>query len=768
MTSSNSSRNCSNLEVSTSQIALAGATRNAVVLLENRTAFALVRKRLELWHGSFHVDHLPSERIAPHSSAIVAALSVGVLIGCEFALTYAVDTRDALLDVYVCAPFIGAPFSSVSSLLPIGVECRSAFLFDAKRRLWLFSFVFFSPPAPAPLTVRWPGLDDPLSLARLEHRSDAFLPSTKGQMVVHVQDFVRDAPPAPAAAAAAAPLVVSDARSFLYVQVLRLRSAPPDDRVPPAGVKLRDEAGALAYVGQHTTVTEPLFWSTPQYVKSGESPLFNEVFVVNVDDVLRDGCVIKLIETSLFGAKQRVLAERRILAAHVLPDAQRRSLIDSLADQLTRLQRLSREYEVLYAAPTHILERLKMKRDIDALEHAVVSLDDAHRAAPREQGIAAAVRFVSTELSAPTDMQHSLHIGFDPQGKFTTRNIPPEWERLFQKAGVLRNELDDAQTFAALVATIGDLAPLSANELPRVTDGTAGGEAGAAAKGVSPKHWLVRRARIAATHALALDVSALDAESRPTDAGTLALLRRRRALLVAASNDACNAAERESDLSVAAAVAAKAAMYGRAADQALVLLGGSPKDHVEAIDVDQLDDSAEALQSSFSEDVINVSLLPNVPLLPPRLASPVSTVSTTTVQPTLSLPPPPPPSAPIPAAPAAPDAAAAPVTPTPTPPLQEQPFEAARLSMMDQIRQGTVLRSHRAELPNLRQLAVTSESTLVDALHEAVIRRRNAMMASGELAAAPAATTSSWTTACEQCGQQLSHSELFQHNCGSA
>lgn len=687
-----------------------------------------------------------------------------MLIGCEFALTYAVESTSSLLDVYVCAPFIGAPFSSVSSLLAIGVECRSTFLFDAKRRLWVFFFAFVSPPSPGALSLRWPGFDEPVTLARCEHRGDGLLPTTQGQMLVHVQDFVRETLP------------VSDVRSFLYVQVLRLRSTPPEDRVPAANIKLRDDAAALVYVGQHTAVAEPLFWSTPQYVKASDAPLFNEVFVVNVDDVLRDGCVIKVIETSLFGAKQHVLAERRILAAHVLPDAQRRTLIDSLADQLTRLQRLSREYEVLYAAPTHILERLKMKRDIDALEQAVVSLDEAHRAVPRENGIAATVRFVSTELSAPTDVQHSLHIGFDQQGKFTTRNIPPEWERLFQKAGVLRNELDDAQTFAALVATIGDLAPLSANELPRASDGAAaaGGEAGAG-KGVSPKHWLVRRARIAATHALALDVGALDAESRPTDADTLALLCRRRALLVAASNAACNAAERESDLAVAAAVAAKAAMYGRAADQALVLLGGSPKDHVEAINIDELDDNGESLQSSYSEDVINVSLLPNVPLLPPHFASnPIKTTATTTTTSTTTsvqsaLPPlPPPPPAVV--VDERSDAAAETPTPTPTqtetPPLQEQPFEAARLSMLDQIRQGAVLRSHRAELPNLRQLAVTSESTLVDALHEAVTRRRNAMMASGELAAPAPATATQWTTACDSCGQQLSHSELFRHTCG--
>jgi hypothetical protein len=745
-----------------------------VLIVENRTGHTLVRKRVQQWHGTFHVEHLPSERIAPHSVGVVATHSVGVLIGCEFSLSFSLaDSPGALVDVYVCAPFIGAPFSSVSSLLQAGVECRTRFLFDSRRRLWLFFLVLIAPPSPLSLSVRWPGFDDPIALAQLEHRAHADLQaSTKGQMLIHVQDFLRDSPPPPAAA--------SDVRSFVYVQVLRLRAVEPDDRLPAANVKLRDEVTAAAYVGQHTTVTEPLYWSTPQYVAGDMSPLFNEVFVVNVDDVLRDGCVIKVIETTLFGAKQRVLAERRIMAAHVLPDAQRRTLIDSLADQLTRLQRLRSEYEVLYSAPSHVLERLKMKRDIDALEQVVQALDDAHRAVPREFGIAAAVRFLSTELSAPTDMQHSLHIGLDEQGKFTMRNISPEWERLFQKAGVLRNELDDAQTFAALVATIDDLAPLTANVVQHGTN--LPGDA-ASAKGVSPKHWLARRARVAATHALALDVSALNASSRPTDADTVALLRRRRALLVAASNAACNAAERESDLAVAAAVAAKAAMYGRAADQALVLLGGSLKDHVESIDVDELEDEdGESLQSSFSENVINVNRLPNVPLLPPSFASIPPRVALPTSA--IKLPELPPPPIPLQAVDVDGENGNVPndnddgddedddddaneddkKPSTECERQDHEPYEAARLSLLDQIRQGSVLRSHCDALLNLRQLPVTNESTLINALHEAVIRRRSAMTASGEL------TKSSETvmlppTKCDGCGQLLTHSELFQHVC---
>jgi hypothetical protein len=524
-------------------ISLASSTRNAVLVVENRTGHTLIRKRVQQWHGTFHVDHLPSERIAPHSLA-VATHSVGVLIGCEFSLSFSLaESPGALVDVYVCAPFIGAPFSSVSSLLQASIEGRTRFVFDSRRRLWLFFLVLIAPPSPLPLSLRWPGFDDPIALAQLEHRAHADVQaSTKGQMLIHVQDFLRDSQP-PA---------VPEVRSFVYVQVLRLRAVEPDDRVPAANVKLRDEVTAAAYVGQHTTVTEPLYWSTPQYVAGNMSPLFNEVFVVNVDDVLRDGCVIKVIETTLFGAKQRVLAERRVMAAHVLPDAQRRTLIDSLADQLTRLQRLRSEYEVLYSAPTHVLERLKMKRDIDALEHVVQALDDAHRAVPREFGIAAAVRFLSTELSAPTDMQHSLHIGLRPgQASSRRATFRPSGSASSRRPACCATSSTTRRRLrrsSPPLATSRRSPPTSCRAPPTAPPHRA------AARPTPPRAsrpstgWRGARASPPRTRSRST-CSALDAElasDRRRHSSTL--LRRRRALLVAASNAACNAAERESDL----------------------------------------------------------------------------------------------------------------------------------------------------------------------------------------------------------------------------
>lgn len=674
-----------------------------VAVFENRSSRAFRRDKVELLHGSFHVEHLPVEAVPPHSTAVVAVHSLGFLVGVEFSLSFSADS--ARVALYACAPFIGSPIASITSLLHVGIDARVLIHFDAPRRLWLFRFVLVDAPAPSNAFVtRWRGVD--LPIARPEHRPEfAIEDRTKGQVVVLVRDCEFPAPPAPAGS--------SDARSFFYVQVLRVRNKPPIDCQPPPGVRLLNEAAAAAYVGQHRAVLEPLFWSAPQYVRPSERPLFDEQFVVNVDDVLRDGCCVRLIESLLFGAKQRVVAERTILAAHVLPDAQRRALATSLGEQLARLEHLSGEYAVLYAAETHMLERLRMKRDIDALKEALLLLDDAQRAAPRVNGIGAQCSFVSTELSAPSDLQHSLHIGIDRDGRFTTRNIPADWQRVFEKAGVLRQEIDDHATFSALMATIGDLAPLSATPHGAASSSAApapdDGEVVVAASepslptlsAVSPKHWFARRARIAATLALEIDVSGLAAEDRPADAETAARLRRRRALLAAASAAACNASERESDLAVAAAVAAKAAMYGRAADQAMVLLGGSPRDQHLDVDLAELDaDAGDELSSSFSEDVINAERLPNVSLLPPRIAMHAPS--------------------------AAADAPLA-VTLTPPPEALRDEFEGARLSMLDQIRQGMSLRASSA-LPKLA--AVGNEDALVDALRAAVMRRRTAMKAS--------------------------------------
>jgi hypothetical protein len=680
---------------------LSACSRNAVMVIENRTALKLSRRRCELSHGSFHADALPCEAVLPGHSTVVAVQSVGVLVGCEFAIEFSLEPAHSV-SFYACTPFIGSPLASSTSLLALGIDCRVLHHFERDRRLWVFHFVLIE-PTPLPLAVRWRGAD--LSLARPEHKPEGPLSAhTKGQMLVRVEDCVFPAS-----------LPASTARSFFYLQVLRVRNVAPVDALPPAGLRLQSEAAAQQFVGAHKAVLEPLFWSQPQFVKPSECPLFDETFVVNVDDVLRDGVCVRLIEWVFLGVKQRVVAERTILASSVLPDAQRRALSASLGEQLTHLERLESDYRIIYAAEAHMLERMRMRRDIDALKESLRLLDENQRAAKRSDGIGASCRFVSTELSAPSDLQHSLHIGIDREsGRFATRNIPPEWQRLFDKAGVLRTEIDDLNTFTVLMATIGDLAPLTAETSSTVSlpslPAVAAAESASAPAGVpSPKHLFARRARIAATLALAIDVSALCSEDRPVDAALVAALRRRCALLAAASAAACNASERESDLTVAAAVAARAAQYGRCSDQLANLLGGG--DAPTTIEQSELDaDAADELSSSFSEQVIDVERLPNVPLLPPRVGMPAAAAAAVT-----TAPPPPP--------------------PTPTPPLPpaivvDEPHEHARLSVLDQIRQGTSLRSS-ASLPPLK-LAAGDEDVLVNALHRAVLRRREAMKASSD------------------------------------
>jgi len=49
-------------------------------------------------------------------------------------------------------------------------------------------------------------------------------------------------------------------------------------------------------------------------------------------------------------------------------------------------------------------------------------------------------------ISDPRAFRHESHIGWDPEHGFEIRNIPPEWRKLFQAAGVKKSELKDAET----------------------------------------------------------------------------------------------------------------------------------------------------------------------------------------------------------------------------------------------------------------------------------------------------------------------------------
>merc|ERR1711934_135386 len=57
-------------------------------------------------------------------------------------------------------------------------------------------------------------------------------------------------------------------------------------------------------------------------------------------------------------------------------------------------------------------------------------------------------------IGGPTSFKHESHIGWDLENGFDIRNIPPEWRKLFQAAGVKKSDLQDADTRKLIVSTI--------------------------------------------------------------------------------------------------------------------------------------------------------------------------------------------------------------------------------------------------------------------------------------------------------------------------
>eukprot|EP00005_Dracoamoeba_jomungandri_P006305 CAMPEP_0174262626 /NCGR_PEP_ID=MMETSP0439-20130205/13943_1 /TAXON_ID=0 /ORGANISM="Stereomyxa ramosa, Strain Chinc5" /LENGTH=456 /DNA_ID=CAMNT_0015347417 /DNA_START=34 /DNA_END=1404 /DNA_ORIENTATION=+ len=57
-------------------------------------------------------------------------------------------------------------------------------------------------------------------------------------------------------------------------------------------------------------------------------------------------------------------------------------------------------------------------------------------------------------LSGPTGFRHESHIGWDAENGFDIRNIPPEWKKLFQAAGVKKSELKDGETAKFIMETV--------------------------------------------------------------------------------------------------------------------------------------------------------------------------------------------------------------------------------------------------------------------------------------------------------------------------
>jgi len=59
-------------------------------------------------------------------------------------------------------------------------------------------------------------------------------------------------------------------------------------------------------------------------------------------------------------------------------------------------------------------------------------------------------------ISEPTNFRHASSIGWDPVNGFQINNIPPEWRRLFQSAGIKKSDLKNQQTAAFVMRTIED------------------------------------------------------------------------------------------------------------------------------------------------------------------------------------------------------------------------------------------------------------------------------------------------------------------------
>ncbi|GAM23084.1 hypothetical protein SAMD00019534_062590 [Acytostelium subglobosum LB1] len=60
------------------------------------------------------------------------------------------------------------------------------------------------------------------------------------------------------------------------------------------------------------------------------------------------------------------------------------------------------------------------------------------------------------EISTPSSFRHESHIGWDASQGFEIRNIPPDWRKLFQSAGITKKELKNAETAQFIVNIIGE------------------------------------------------------------------------------------------------------------------------------------------------------------------------------------------------------------------------------------------------------------------------------------------------------------------------
>ena len=99
-------------------------------------------------------------------------------------------------------------------------------------------------------------------------------------------------------------------------------------------------------------------------------------------------------------------------------------------------------------------EHLKLKTDKDkqSAEHFNSVTDSKNEksksSASTKKG---KKKLTRDDIGNPTNLKHLAHIGFDAEKGFDLQNIPPEWQLLFEKAGVTRQQLENKETAKFIV-----------------------------------------------------------------------------------------------------------------------------------------------------------------------------------------------------------------------------------------------------------------------------------------------------------------------------
>lgn len=88
--------------------------------------------------------------------------------------------------------------------------------------------------------------------------------------------------------------------------------------------------------------------------------------------------------------------------------------------------------------------------------HVIILIDLAYLARFRSRATQGSAPAPAQEIviSAPSNMRHTAHVGFDSKTGLDVSQLPPEYKKLFQAAGVKKSELKNPETAAALLDTV--------------------------------------------------------------------------------------------------------------------------------------------------------------------------------------------------------------------------------------------------------------------------------------------------------------------------